>query len=95
MPKGERPHTWLYPDPVEHKQHIAYNRMKAQAAFRSEPFELTFRDFQTAWSEHWHERGRRQHEYCLIRKDPDEPWALGNVETMQRQEHFKTRTRRS
>lgn len=89
--KGPRPHIWKVKGERGHDQHIAWMRMKAQANFRGEEFDLTFEDFQLLWDEHWEERGRKSYEYCLTRADSTEPWNATNTICVQRLEYLTRR----
>jgi hypothetical protein len=87
--QGPRPHTWKYQDPLEHLQHVAWMRMKAQADFRGEPWDFSFEDFKTVWGPHWPNRGRASEDYCLTRCDYEMPWSITNVECIRRIDHLK------
>jgi hypothetical protein len=90
MPKkGPRPHTWKVKDPVGHQQHIAWQRMRAQANFRGELYCLTFDEFQMLWNGHWNKRGRKTQDYCLTRIDQDLPWTFDNTVCVQRIEYLQ------
>lgn len=98
MPRsGPRPHVWKVQGQVPHQQSVAYQRMKAQAKYRNEAFELTFEEFQQLWMNRWDQRGRGADQYCLTRQDPDQPWNTANCqcvtrkEYLQRQEFYKSR----
>lgn len=86
---GPRPHTWKVQGEIPHKQHRAWLRAKAQAAFRDEPWTLTFEQWQAAWQQHWHLRGRTAEDYCITRRDPTQAWSEDNVETITRLEHIR------
>lgn len=90
MPRsGPRPHVWKVQGEVAHAQYCCWLKMKAQADFRGEPWELSFEDYQRAWQGHWHLKGRGILAYCLTREDPDLGWHLDNVVCIPRQEHFR------
>lgn len=90
MPKqGPRPHTWKIQGEIPHQQWISWQRAKAQARFRGEPFLLTFEDFQTKWLGYWELRGRGSDDWCLTREDPDGAWEKSNCEVIPRVEHLK------
>ena len=92
--KGPRPHTWRVQGERNHNQYIAWMRMRAQANYRGEFFELTFEDFQSAWGKHWEQRGRGADDLCLTRKDPEQPWCHTNIELRKRKEHLAETNRR-
>ena len=84
--KKTRPHVWKVQGELNHTQYIAWLRMKAQAAFREEAFEITFAEFQDLWRDHWHLRGRVKGSYCLTRLDHKEPWDRVNTVCITRAE---------
>ena len=86
-PTGPRPHVWKTgPDPVRHQKFIAWGRARAQAHFRGEEWLLTFEDWETAWADEWHRRGRGPDNLFLVRTDPELPWAIENVQRVDRPE---------
>lgn len=88
-PKGPRPHTWKVQGMVPHKQHIAWQRSKAQAVFRGESWELTFEQYQELWVGCWEKRGRGRDDMCLSREDPDGAWDTINTSVIPRLEHLR------
>ena len=90
---GPRPQMWVIPDPLGHIQHVAWHRMRAQAHYRGEAWELSFNDYQKLWADHWHEKGRGRYEYCLVRRDYTQPWSLDNALCVQRIEHLRSQHR--
>ena len=74
-----RPHTWHHPDPRVHDQYYGFLRMRAQANFRHEEWDLTFEEYQAIWDARWESRGKRSDQYCLTREDPEKPWNLANI----------------
>ena len=90
MPRTDpRPHLWKVQGDIPHKQHIAWQRAKAQANYRKEVWLLTFDEFQRLWTPYWHLRGRGTHDYVMSRDDPDGAWALGNVAVIPRIEYLR------
>lgn len=87
-PRGSvSPHLWKSgPDPVRHDQYIAWARMRAQAHFRREPWDMSYDDFVAAWGDRWSERGRRSHSTMLVRIDCSQAWSLDNVHLINRGE---------
>ena len=85
---GSRPHLWKYPDPTEHRQSLAFQRMRCQARYREEAWELTFEEFKLLWKDHWAARGRASNQYCLTRIDPSDAWRMDNIECLQRVEYL-------
>lgn len=90
MPRsGPRPHCWKVQGEIPHEQYCCWLKMKAQANFRGEEWQLTFEDYQTAWQGKWHLKGRTVLAYCLTREDSEGAWHKDNVMCIERQEHFK------
>lgn len=86
--RGPRPQCWISgPDPLLHQQYRAFIQQRNQAQWRSEFWQLEFEDWLRLWQPHWHQRGRRQCDYCMVRKDPEDSWTLDNVEVIERSEH--------
>ena len=97
-PYGERPHTWITgPDEYKHSMYVPWMRMKAQAAFRGEEWNLPFEDFFNAWNGKWENRGRNSDSLCMTRIDYDGIWSKDNIIIITRKEHcskqkeYKTR----
>lgn len=89
--KGPRPQVWKVQGEIPHNQYIAWLRMKSQAVYRNESWDLSFNDFQTLWQGRWDQRGRGVEQYCLARIDPSDPWCLANTECITRLEHLRAR----
>lgn len=83
-----RPYRYHFQDEGLREQHLAYNRMKAQAKFRREAWELTLEDFFELWREHWEDRGRGMHNAVLARIDTTKPWHKLNAEITPRWQHI-------
>jgi hypothetical protein len=83
----ERPHTWLVgPDAYKHSMYIPFLKMRAQAKFRGEDFELQFEEFYTMWNGNWHLRGRGTNDLVLARIDWEEGWDSANIHLITRNE---------
>ena len=90
-----RARGFRYPDPIEHEQHIAWLRSKAQAAYRLEDWELNLSDFMKIWGrKKWLQRGRKTDDLTLARLDWSLPWSKDNVKIMIRYEQVKISNRR-
>jgi hypothetical protein len=88
---GPNPNAWIVgPDPVRHEKFVCWQRMRAQAHYRGEKYQLTFEDFESVWADQWHRRGRHSEDLCITRKNPKLPWKLNNVQLMSRAEHVRT-----
>jgi len=78
-PKGPFIAGRKYPVLIDHDRHWAYLRMKAQAVFRKEEFELTQDEFFELWTpDLWVQRGRKPEELCMVRDDVEKPWSKSN-----------------
>lgn len=87
--KGKKyPHLSIYPgSQAQHR--LDYCRMRAQAKYRNEQFDITWEEFQQLWEGKWHLRGRDRLSLCLTRKDWSGVWNLDNVELVTRIEHVR------
>lgn len=93
--RGPRPHLWVTgPDPDRHVQFVAWQRAKAQANFRGELWNLSFEDWENAWSDKWHLRGRGTKDLMLSRIDWHLPWQKDNVHLVTRTQFFEQQGRR-
>jgi hypothetical protein len=86
---GPRPHLWKVQGEVPHQQYIAFLRMRAQANFRRETFELTFEQFQDLWRGLWDRRGRGSDDFCLTREDQTQKWCSNNTVCIRRTDHLR------
>jgi hypothetical protein len=86
--RGPRPQTWITgTDPVTHKQYRAFVQCRNQARFRSEPWELTFAEWQAHWADSWTRRGRGADSLCITRRDCALAWSDENVIVITRTSH--------
>jgi hypothetical protein len=86
--KGPRPGSWLTgPDVVIHAQYRAYVQHRNQSNFRSEPWILTFQQYQAVWGLKWPLRGRTSTSWCMTRIDTNKSWSLDNVMVITRAQH--------
>ena len=65
---------------LEHPWNRRYARMKAQAKYRNQEWNLEPEEYMKMWDnsgvkEHC---GRQPHQYCMVRKDPIEAWSTNN-----------------
>jgi hypothetical protein len=79
------PHLVVYTG-ILSEVRMAWNRMKAQAKYRNEEWDLSWEDFQIIWEGKWHLRGSVKRSLGLIRKDWSKGWSLANVEIQPREE---------
>lgn len=90
MPKGgpgiPRFYARVNEDPFDHARYMPWLKMRAQANYREELWNLSFQDFCTLWhSEHlWLMRGRGREDLMLTRIDSEQAWSLDNCELMTR-----------
>lgn len=82
-PKGPCPAVWKY-SREEAKQRKAYARMKAQAKYRMQSFELTFEEFIQLWTGKWEQRGKGRDELSLSRIDWHKGWSVDNCHLVTR-----------
>ena len=94
-PQPPRPHVWISgPDEYRHMKFIAWGRHKSQALFRGEDYQMSFEDFETAWADQFHLRGRSADSLILVRKDDEKAWHLDNVELIDRRLHLRREGRK-
>lgn len=74
----QKPERWKYKDPYVRDQYYAFLRMRSQAMFRQELFDLTFEQYQQLWRDHWDQRGQGRDQYCLVREIPNLGWTETN-----------------
>jgi hypothetical protein len=86
--RGPRPQTWVTgPDVATHEQYRAFIQCRNQARFRSEPWQLTFEQWQAHWAGRWHLRGRTADSLCITRRDCAGAWSDENVIVITRTSH--------
>lgn len=87
-PQGPRPNAWKTgPDPLTHEQYTVFVQARNQAQWRGNTWTITFEEYQSLWSQHWNNRGRRRDQYCLTRRDDTQPWTRDNAVVIRRDEH--------
>jgi hypothetical protein len=76
----------LYPDPFDRQRNKTWHRMRAQANYRGEPWDLSFEDYKLFWptEELWRQRGRGAEELCMTRLDPEGAWSRTNSVVLPR-----------
>jgi hypothetical protein len=85
---GTRPEQWKSgPDLVAHESYRAWQQCRNQANFRSEPWDLTFDQWQRHWAGLWHRRGRTAQALCITRRDSADAWTDSNVIVITRSSH--------
>lgn len=91
-PRRMFPDNWMSgPDPLMHDMYYAWQKHKAQARYRGEPYDLTWADWQEIWANpvDFLNRGRRPDDLTLTRIDDFGAWTLTNVQVMTRLEQLR------
>ena len=86
-----RQHCWMSgPDLVDHDKFIKWHKHRSQAAFRGEPHDITFEQWQKIWRDplDWHNRGYQVDCVCLVMISPQLGWTMSNVELVTRAEQL-------
>lgn len=85
------PNTWKTgPDELTREKYYAFLKHRAQCKFRSEPYNLSWEDWQTLWSDDaFKRRGRKSTDLCMARINFDLPWCVENCVVYPRSEHLK------
>ena len=68
---------------------LSYLRMKAQAKFRGEDWDLSWEAYQKLWEGLWHLRGTFKGCLTLGRKDWSQGWTEANCEILTREQHWR------
>lgn len=85
----QRPQCWISgPDEYKHQMYLPFLRVRAQAKYRDEPFDLTFEEFFQVWNGLWDQRSRDLSGLCMTRIDWEGPWNKDNIEIISREEHL-------
>lgn len=95
MPKlkyTEQRERWTWRERRQWTEHELETRRawlvhRAQARYRKEEYELTWEQYVEAWGDQFDNKGRHPWNMTMIRRDPDQPWRLGNVEIINRRQH--------
>jgi len=76
---------------LENPWNTRYSRMKAQAKFRMQEFNLTPQEYMKLWDDSGVKEhcGSKPHQYCMVRKDPIEAWSYNNCIIVPRRMHLK------
>ena len=79
-------HYKLYKDKFDRQRNLTWHRMRAQANYRGEAWDLTFEDYKLFWptEELWAQRGRVTDSLCMTRIDPDQAWSRSNAVVLPR-----------
>jgi len=79
-------HYKLYPEKFDRERNKTWHRMRAQANYRGEPWQLSFDDYRDFWptEELWAQRGRSTESLCMTRLDPELAWSRSNTVVLPR-----------
>lgn len=92
-PLGVRqPHLERFPGILK-EMRLAWNRMRAQAKYRNETWDIPWEMFLELWEGKWHMRGTCKGSYALNRIDWDSAWSVSNVTISLRDEHWSRQRR--
>ena len=80
-----------YISDFDNERRIAFIRSRAQAIFRNEEWNLTWKDFQEFWNTRilWDQRGRHSNDLVLTRMDWDLSWNRDNCCIITRENSLK------
>ena len=85
-----RDYSYLNTYPGSQSGHrMSWLRMKAQAKYRNEGWDLTWEQYQEVWEGKWHMKGRGSDQLCLTRIDWAGPWNINNISIVFRLEHLR------
>ena len=86
-----RPHIRRYPDVVDNKLFMDCMRARAQAWYMGQEWTITEDEYIKLWrtGDKYKNKGRRNEDFCLVRKDYDRGWHLDNVHIVTRLEHYQ------
>jgi hypothetical protein len=89
--KAPRPQHRKYPDPVDNKLFTDCMRARAQATYFGLEWTITEDEYIQMWrhKDLYKEKGRANHQYCLVRKDYEKGWHLDNVHIITRGDHYQ------
>ena len=87
-PRGRQ--KWIY-TMLQEPWNRRYARMKAQAKFRNEEWNLTPEQYMKLWEESGVKEhiGSKPHQYCMVRKDSIEAWSESNCIIVTRRMHLR------
>lgn len=91
-PRKIFPHNWVTgPDMLRHEMYYAWQKHRAQARYRNEPYDLTFEDWEIIWANtnDFLSRGRKPEDLTLTRLDLDGAWTLDNCIIITRLEQLR------
>ena len=74
---------------VQAEYRMGWSRMKAQAKYRNEGWDLSWEQYQEIWADKWHLKGRGSEDLCLTRIDWQGAWTIDNVNLVFRLDHLQ------
>ncbi len=86
-PPGPRPSMVKFPGKLA-VYRLSWCRMRAQANYRGEVWDITWEEYQNLWEGRWHLRGTHKGSLGMSRRDWQGPWTLDNVEICLREQHW-------
>ena len=85
-----KPAAWLHKDPAVHVKFDPWHKMRSQANYRQEGWDLPFEDFCAIWTDDlWLQRGRASTDLAMTRVDPEEAWSKDNVVIVTRRQQLQ------
>jgi hypothetical protein len=95
MTRPYKPRGFKYKDPIEHEQHIAWLRARAQEHYLGRVWNLSIEDYMAIWGKTlWLRRGRGSEDLSLARIDWDKPWSRDNVQIITRYQQVQISNQR-
>ena len=83
------PHNRRFKDPEDHAKFLVWHKVRQQAQWRGETWQLTPEEFIAVWGNQWQFRGRGRTDLCMTRRDPQLPWQWDNCEIITRLTQFR------
>lgn len=87
--KGRKYEHLIHFPGAQAEQRLSWSRMKAQAKFRKEIWDLSWEDYKAIWEGKWHLRGTTKESMVLTKINMHLPWTTDNVEICPRLEQWR------
>jgi hypothetical protein len=85
-----RDYSYLNTYPGEQAEYrMSWSRMKAQAKYRGETWDITWEEYQQLWDRKWHLRGTSKLSHVLTKRDQEGIWTVANVEIIPRLDQWR------
>lgn len=78
---------------LQAQNRLSYCRMRAQAKYRGEAWDLTWDEYKEIWDGKWHLRGTTKESYVLTKIDQELAWTVDNVEICPRLEQWRRQSK--